>query len=100
MDQRMEFLSFSDPFLYTKAIRRVLETNNAIIRGPEPCFLVHNYQNLLLSLTTVRYLTAALMCSTLRSEIRELHESDGGKGLIKRDEPEGKGNMMLQKTAQ
>jgi hypothetical protein len=57
----MEFLSFSDPFLYTKAIRRVLGTNNAIIRGPESCFLVHNYKKLL-SLTTLRYLTAALMC--------------------------------------
>ena len=63
----MEFLSFSDPFLYSKAIRWVLETNNAIIRGPESCFLAHNYQNLLLSLTTLRYLTAALMCSTGRA---------------------------------
>jgi len=79
----MEFLSFSDPFLYTKAIRRVLETNIAIIRGPESRFLIHNYQNSLLSLKTLRYLTAVLMCSTLRSEIRELLESDGGEGSDK-----------------
>jgi hypothetical protein len=76
----MEFLLFSDLFLYTKAITRVLETNNAIIKGPESCFLVNNYQNALLSLKTLRYLTAVLTCSTLWSEIRTLHESDRDRG--------------------
>lgn len=47
----MEFFPFSVTFLYTNGIRRKLRTNNAIIRGPQAFFLVHNYQNLLLSLT-------------------------------------------------